>query len=88
MGQISAAAGVAWVRKLCKALQIPPLSSYGLTSADLDILVQKGSAASSMKPNPICLTPDELRCGLHDLSRRLYGAEAVAKRRERYFERV
>lgn len=36
--------------------------------------------------SPTDLTPEELRRGLHDLSRRLYSAEAVGRRRERYFE--
>ncbi|MCA8981332.1 MAG: B12-binding domain-containing radical SAM protein [Planctomycetes bacterium] len=37
---------------------------------------------------PTDMTPEALRRGLHDLSRRLYGAEAVARRRERYFRRL
>lgn len=37
---------------------------------------------------PTDMTPEELRRGLHDLSRKLYGAEAVARRRGRFFERM
>ena len=53
--------GVAWVRETCCALKIPPLSKYGVTAADFPVLVEKAAAASSMRGNPIALTPDELR---------------------------
>jgi alcohol dehydrogenase class IV len=53
--------GVAWVQELCRVLQVPPLSSYGMTDADLTSVVEKSAAASSMRPNPIELTSDELR---------------------------
>jgi alcohol dehydrogenase class IV len=55
-----AADGVAWVRALCAALRIPPLRSYGVTSEDFALLIQKASAASSMKANPVVLTSAEL----------------------------
>ena len=55
-----AADGVRWIKQLCVDLRIPPLGSYGITLKDLDVLVQKASAASSMKPNPVELTPEEL----------------------------
>lgn len=53
--------GVEWVRGICEELSIPPLSSYGISEPDMPVLVEKASKASSMKPNPIVLTPDELR---------------------------
>jgi alcohol dehydrogenase class IV len=61
-GQASAAAqdGVRWVEELCQALDIPPLSSYGMSPADLPDLVEKSAAASSMKANPIQLTKEEM----------------------------
>jgi alcohol dehydrogenase class IV len=61
-GRPNAAAedGVEWVREICQELSIPPLSSYGIGEQDLPILVEKASKASSMKANPIALTPDEL----------------------------
>ena len=52
--------GVAWVADLCAALAIPKLGFHGITGADIPLLVENGSRASSMKPNPIVLTPDEL----------------------------
>jgi alcohol dehydrogenase class IV len=53
--------GVEWVRELCRELQIPPLSSYGIQEQDVPTLVEKASRASSTKGNPITLTWDELR---------------------------
>lgn len=52
--------GVEWVRAICQELNIPPLSSYAIREADVPVLVEKASRASSMKANPIELTPDEL----------------------------
>jgi len=57
----TAADGVAWMQELCDALHIPALSSYGVAPADFPLLIEKGSAASSMQGNPIQLTPDEMR---------------------------
>jgi alcohol dehydrogenase class IV len=56
----TASDGVAWVRALCKALEIPPLASYGLTQANFPILIEKASVSSSMRGNPIELTHDEM----------------------------
>jgi alcohol dehydrogenase class IV len=56
----SADDGVEWVTDLCAALRIPRLGFHGITAADIPLLVQNGSRASSMKPNPILLTSDEL----------------------------
>ena len=57
--------GVAWVVDLCGALQIPKLGFHCISRADIPVLVQNGSRASSMKPNPIALTSDELAEILH-----------------------
>jgi alcohol dehydrogenase class IV len=61
-GRLDATAddGVAWVQELGHALQVPPLSSLGVTDADFPALIEKASRASSMKGNPTKLTPDEL----------------------------
>jgi len=59
--EATAEEGVEWVRELCRELQIPPLSSYGIQERDVSILVEKASKASSTKGNPITLTLDELR---------------------------
>jgi alcohol dehydrogenase class IV len=56
----TAEAGVEWVRKLVATLRIPSLSHYGLKREHTAELVEKASHASSMKANPIVLTPDEL----------------------------
>jgi alcohol dehydrogenase class IV len=52
--------GVEWVRKLVADLQIPALSKYGISAEHISELVQKASNASSMKANPIVLSPSEL----------------------------
>ena len=52
--------GAAWVAELVDALSIPPLSAYGMRAADVPALVEKGAAASSMKGNPLPLTPAEM----------------------------
>jgi alcohol dehydrogenase class IV len=55
-----AESGVEWVRKLVADLGIPSLGHYGLKQEHTAELVERASQASSMKANPIVLTPDEL----------------------------
>jgi len=52
--------GVEWVAGLCRRLGIRPLSAYGITGQHVADLVGKAARASSMKANPIVLTPTEL----------------------------
>lgn len=52
--------GIRWIHNLCRDLQIPPLSSYGLALADVAAVVEKAAQASSMKANAIALTTAEL----------------------------
>ena len=56
----TAEAGVEWVSKLVADLGIPSLGHYGLRREHVAELVGKAAHASSMKANPIPLTPDEL----------------------------
>jgi alcohol dehydrogenase class IV len=56
-----AADGIAWLKNLCATLEIPRLRDYGMTFNDLPAVCEKAAAASSMKGNPIALTPEELR---------------------------
>jgi alcohol dehydrogenase class IV len=58
---VEASDGVDWVIWLCDTLQIPPLSAYGLTEDDFDDLIDKAAEASSMKGNPIKLSPDRMQ---------------------------
>jgi alcohol dehydrogenase class IV len=51
---------VEWIQNLCAALQVPPLSVFGVTPADFDLIIAKSKQASSMKGNPIALSDDEL----------------------------
>lgn len=58
--QAEAADGLRWIRELVGDLKIPPLSSYGMTAADIPELVTAAAKASSMQANPIPLTTGEL----------------------------
>lgn len=52
--------GVAWVGRLCEAMRVPPLSSYGIGPEHFSMLVERASASSSMQGNPIKLTREEM----------------------------
>ena len=52
---------IRWIHETCRSMKILPLSKYGVTAADFPVLVEKAAAASSMRGNPITLTPEELR---------------------------
>jgi alcohol dehydrogenase class IV len=56
--------GVEWVSGLCRELQIPALATYGIAGRDIPVLIEKAAKASSMKANPIPLTPPELEAVL------------------------
>jgi alcohol dehydrogenase class IV len=51
---------VSWLQQLVAELQIPGLAAYGVTPGLVSELVEKAARASSMKANPVELTPDEL----------------------------
>ena len=57
--------GVEWLKALCADLSLPSLSSFGLTERDLPGIAEKAQKSSSMKPNPIQLTAEELTDILH-----------------------
>jgi alcohol dehydrogenase class IV len=48
------------VADLCRALRVPGLGAYGVTSADVPLLVERARRASSMRGNPIALEDAEL----------------------------
>ena len=56
----NADAGVDWVQKLVVGLPVPKLRVYGLREEHVAELVGNAANASSMKANPIVLTPAEL----------------------------
>ncbi len=56
----SADAGVEWVQQLVADLPIPALGTYGIREEHVADIVAKAANASSMKANPIVLTPEEL----------------------------
>jgi alcohol dehydrogenase class IV len=51
---------MAWLHALVAGFDIPPLGSYGLTSAQLPGLVPAARQANSMRGNPIALTDGEI----------------------------
>jgi alcohol dehydrogenase class IV len=53
--------GVAWIQSLAEDLRIPPLSDYGLQTADFPEVVEKSAVASSMQGNPIRLSKGQMR---------------------------
>jgi alcohol dehydrogenase class IV len=55
-----AADGINWIRDLCSALDIPPLSEFGVTKAHFPEIIAGAKRASSMKGNPVELTDNEL----------------------------
>jgi alcohol dehydrogenase class IV len=59
--QASAEDAVEWTGELCRELQIPSLGAYGVRDGDWPALIERAMRASSMKGNPVALTPDELR---------------------------
>lgn len=56
----TADAAIDWLETLVTDLEIPGLAEFGLTESELPDLVTKAQRASSMKGNPVPLTPDEL----------------------------
>jgi alcohol dehydrogenase class IV len=59
--QATADDAIAWTKDLCAALNVQPLGAYGIGEQHVNELCEKAAAASSMKANPIALTPAELR---------------------------
>jgi alcohol dehydrogenase class IV len=56
----TADAGVEWVQRLVAGFPIPKLGAFGIREEHVGDIVAKAGKASSMKANPIALTPDEL----------------------------
>ncbi len=52
--------GVKWLRALATVLKVPRLGSFGIQRQHFPDLVAKATNTSSMKANPIVLTPEEL----------------------------
>ena len=58
--EASASDGVAWIKNLGDKLEIPPLSRYGLTENDFQLVIEKTAVASSTKGNPVTLSSEEM----------------------------
>jgi alcohol dehydrogenase class IV len=52
--------GARWIQELVSSFQLPRLSHYGVTPAQVPAVVEAAAQASSMKANPLPLTRDEL----------------------------
>jgi alcohol dehydrogenase class IV len=52
---------VGWLLELCRGLSIQPLRHYGIAPEHTQDIVAKAAIASSMKANPIELSPTELQ---------------------------
>jgi alcohol dehydrogenase class IV len=51
---------VEWISRLVETLRIPALAQHGITTGHVAELVEQAGQASSMRGNPIALTPAEL----------------------------
>jgi alcohol dehydrogenase class IV len=52
--------GAAWLKSLCKELNVPALAAYGFSKEDFPDLIAKSMRSSSMRGNPIELTEADL----------------------------
>jgi alcohol dehydrogenase class IV len=52
--------GIEWMRRITTDLGVAGLGPFGVTEADVDTVVTRATAASSMKGNPIALTREEM----------------------------
>lgn len=50
----------AWLHVLCERLRLPSLSAFGVTPEHFQEIVERTTRSSSMKGNPVELTPQEL----------------------------
>jgi len=51
---------IAWTWEICHELEIPPLKVYGVGEQDIPTLIAEAAKSSSMKGNPLALSPEEL----------------------------
>jgi alcohol dehydrogenase class IV len=58
--------GIDWLQALNEELDIPGLSTYGITQEDFDEIIDKALVASSMRGNPIQLQRAELEIILNE----------------------
>ena len=52
--------GIEWIRRLVVRMELPGLKTLGLNERDIDEAVAKARRASSMKGNPVALSPKAL----------------------------
>lgn len=52
--------GIAWVERLCRTLEVPRLSAYGMSATQVPELIKRAARASSMRGNSVVLSEAEL----------------------------
>jgi alcohol dehydrogenase class IV len=52
--------GMQWLHAIGSDLAVPALSSFGLSEEDFPAIVEKAQKSSSIRTNPVKLTPEEL----------------------------
>jgi alcohol dehydrogenase class IV len=52
--------GIEWVQFMCSRFSVPRLSAFGLQQNDLPVIAARAQKSSSMRGNPIQLTPEEI----------------------------
>ena len=52
--------GIEWIASLCKKMEIPRLSEFGIKKAHFQIIIERAKNSSSMRGNPIQLTEREM----------------------------
>jgi len=58
--EAEAEAGIVWVERLCRVLEVPGLGAYGMRAEHVPELIAKAASASSMRGNSIVLAASEL----------------------------
>jgi alcohol dehydrogenase class IV len=58
--EANGADGATWAASLCADLEIPRLSTFGLTDDLLPTIIERAQVANSTRTNPVQLTPEEL----------------------------
>jgi alcohol dehydrogenase class IV len=51
---------IVWTCEICREFEIPPLKACGIGEQHIPELIAEAAKASSMKGNPLVLTPEEL----------------------------
>ncbi len=56
--------GLAWIRETLRLLHVPGLAAFGLGPGQVDDIAAQAAVSSSMKGNPVALSPADLTAAL------------------------